>query len=193
MLNIRNFCAYKRKFSQFGAFRKKIRIFFDNFVLKKKKRNPHFLGKFSFHSTRGRREEEKKNSPFSSSLSQNFLTNSVHKRKTWLDYPKIDFPFAKNERAKTQTLRTNNNKATVIITGLIGFHVESGRRDNRSRRPDRIEFPGKERPRLERRRGKEPEGRRLMTGFVRLRVMSGLVRPFQCSPRSSPFEKLSGS
>lgn len=30
----------------------------------------------------------------------------------------------------------------MIITGLIGLHVESRRRDNRSRRPDRIEFPG---------------------------------------------------
>lgn len=80
----------------------------------------------------------------------------------------------------------------MIITGLIGLHVESRRRDNRSRRPDRIEFPGgegKERFRP-RRRGKEPKGRRLMTGFVRLRVMSGLV-PSSYDP--PPFEKLSGS
>lgn len=156
---LRQVCLKKR--------RKEIRIFLDSW-------------KFSFHSSRKRR---KKNS---SSLSQNFLQILFKKTKTWLDYPKIGFPFAKNERAKTQTLRTNNNKATVIITGLIGFHVESGRRDNRSRRPDRVEFPGKERPRLERRRGKEPEGRRLMTGFVRLRVMSGLVRPFQCPPPHDP-------
>lgn len=45
-------------------------------------------------------------------------------------------------------------------------------------------FRGKERFRP-RRRGKEPKGRRLMTGFVRLRVMSGLV-PHPSHPTIPP-------
>lgn len=104
------------------------------------------------------------------------------KRQRNLDYFKIGFLFPRKRAGRKQTLRANNNRATMIITGLIGLHVESRRRDNRSRRvPIGSSFRGggggrKERFRP-RRRGKEPKGRRLMTGFVRLRVMSGLTLP----------------
>lgn len=45
----------------------------------------------------------------------------------------------------------------MIITGLIRFHGESGRRDNRSRRLDRIAFPPKEASLEEERKSRRDE------------------------------------
>lgn len=52
----------------------------------------------------------------------------------------------------------------MIITGLIGLHVESRRRDNRSRRPDRIEFPGERTVSASKKR-QRAEGTKINDGF----------------------------
>lgn len=80
----------------------------------------------------------------------------------------------------------------MIITGLIGLHVESRRRDNRSRRPDRIEFPGERTVSASKKR-QRAEGTKINDGFRQItRNERTRPSPFP-SYDPSPFEKLSGS